>query len=56
MTPAALNYIQVPGLQQGKIEQEIYSASVTGDLGAYGIKCRGRRESIKVAFGVEKPL
>ena len=26
VTPEALAYIQVPGLQQGKIEQEIYSA------------------------------
>ena len=25
VTPDALNYLQVPGLQQGKIEQEIYS-------------------------------
>jgi hypothetical protein len=53
VTPAALNYLQVPGLQQGKIEQEIYSATVTGDLGAYGIKLPTATESIKVAFGVE---
>ncbi|HEV8330808.1 MAG TPA: TonB-dependent receptor [Steroidobacteraceae bacterium] len=53
VTPEALNYLQVPGLQQGKIEQEIYSASVTGDLGAYGIKLPTATESIKVAFGVE---
>jgi outer membrane receptor protein involved in Fe transport len=53
VTPEALNYLQVPGLQQGKISQEIYSASVTGDLGAYGIKMPTATESIKVAFGVE---
>jgi outer membrane receptor protein involved in Fe transport len=56
VTPQALAYIQVPGLQQGKIEQEIYSASMTGDLGAYGIKSPWASESIKVAFGVEKRL
>jgi iron complex outermembrane receptor protein len=56
VTPAALAYIQVPGLQQGKIEQEIYSAAMTGDLGAYGIKSPFATESIKVAFGVEKRL
>ena len=56
VTPEALNYLQVPGLQQGKIEQEIYSASITGDLGAYGIKSPFAQESIKVAFGVEKRI
>jgi iron complex outermembrane recepter protein len=40
-------------LQQGKIEQEIYTGSVTGDLGGYGIKSPLATESIKVAFGVE---
>jgi outer membrane receptor protein involved in Fe transport len=53
VTPAALGYVQVPGLQQGKIEQEIYSATVTGDLGAYGIKLPTATQSIKVAFGIE---
>ena len=54
VTPEALNYLQVPGLQQGKIEQEVYSAAVTGDLGAYGIQSPLASESIKVAFGAEK--
>jgi iron complex outermembrane recepter protein len=53
VTPDALNYLQVPGLQQGKIEQEVYSAAITGDLGAYGIQMPTATESIKVAFGVE---
>jgi outer membrane receptor protein involved in Fe transport len=56
VTPEALAYIQVPGLQQGKIEQEIYTGSVTGDLGAYGIKSPFATESIKVALGVESRI
>ncbi|HET9446166.1 MAG TPA: TonB-dependent receptor [Steroidobacteraceae bacterium] len=56
VTPEALAYVQVPGLQQGKIEQEVYSGTVTGDLGAYGIQSPLASESIKVAFGVEKRL
>ena len=36
--------------------QEIYSAAVTGDLGAYGIKSPSATESIKVAFGVENRI
>ena len=54
VTPEALAYVQVPGLQQGKIEQEVYSASATGDLGEYGIRSPFASESIKVALGVEK--
>ncbi|HEX4973763.1 MAG TPA: TonB-dependent receptor [Steroidobacteraceae bacterium] len=56
VTPEALNYLQVPGLQQGKIEQEIYSGSMTGDLGAYGVKSPFAQEGIKVAFGAEKRI
>ena len=54
VTPDALNYLQVPGLQQGTIEQEVYTASVTGDLGGIGLQSPFASESIKVAFGVEK--
>jgi outer membrane receptor protein involved in Fe transport len=54
VTPEALAYVQVPGLQQGKIEQEIYSATMTGDLGEYGITSPLAAESIKIAFGAEK--
>jgi iron complex outermembrane receptor protein len=53
VTPESLAYVQVPGLQQGKITQEIYSGAITGDLGAYGIKSPFAADSIKVAFGVE---
>ncbi|HEY7640354.1 MAG TPA: TonB-dependent receptor [Steroidobacteraceae bacterium] len=56
VTQEALNYLQVPGLQQGKIEQEVYTGTVTGDLGAYGIQSPFANESIKVAFGVEKRI
>jgi iron complex outermembrane recepter protein len=56
VTADALNYLQVPGLQQGKIEQEIYSATMTGDLGAYGVKSPFAQEGIKVAFGAENRI
>ena len=54
VTQDALNYLQVPGLQQGTIEQEIYGASVTGDLGGIGLQSPFASESIQVVFGVEK--
>jgi iron complex outermembrane receptor protein len=54
VTQDALDYLQVPGLQQGTIEQEVYTASVTGDLGGIGLQSPFASESIAVVFGVEK--
>jgi outer membrane receptor protein involved in Fe transport len=54
VTPEALACLQVPGLQQGKIEQEVYQAVVTGDLGGIGLQSPLASESIKVAFGIEQ--
>jgi iron complex outermembrane recepter protein len=54
VTQDALNYLQVPGVQTGTIEQEIYTASVTGDLGGIGLQSPFASESIKVVFGAEK--
>ena len=48
-----LNYLQVPSLEIGNIEQEIYGASVTGDLGGIGLASPLANDSIKVVFGVE---
>jgi outer membrane receptor protein involved in Fe transport len=45
---------QVPGIQTGTIEQEVYTASVTGDLGGIGLQSPFASESIAVVFGVEK--
>ncbi len=54
VTQEALDYLQVPGLQTGTIDQEIYSASVTGDLGGIGLQSPFASDSIKVAFGAEQ--
>ena len=48
-----LNYLQVPSLEIGNIEQEVYGASVTGDLGGIGLASPLANDSIKVVFGVE---
>src|SRR5690606_15082108 len=50
ITPAALNYLQAPGIQTGTIDQEIYVGQVTGDL---GWTIPSATESIKVAAGAE---
>ena len=53
ITPEALAYLQASGLQIGRINQEIYNASVSGDLGVYGIKSPLASDGIQVVFGTE---
>jgi len=53
VTAAALNYLQVPAVQSGVIDQNIVTGVITGDLGTIGAKLPWAEESIKVAFGVE---
>ena len=54
VTPEALAYLQVPGLQTGTIDQTVYSGSVTGDLGSIGFKSPFASDSIQVVFGAEQ--
>jgi len=54
VTQEALDYVQVPGIQVGVIEQEVYSAHVTGDLGAYGLRSPFATDSIQMVLGAEK--
>ena len=42
VTPAALAYLEVPGIQTGNITQTVVDVNVTGDLGKYGVQCRPR--------------
>jgi iron complex outermembrane receptor protein len=53
ITPAALNYIQAPGIETGTIDQNITQGVITGDLGTIGAQLPWASESIKIAFGVE---
>jgi outer membrane receptor protein involved in Fe transport len=53
VTPQALNYVQVPALQSGVIDQHVTMATVTGDLGTIGAKLPTAADPIKVVFGVE---
>ena len=53
VTQEQLDYLQASGLQIGRINQEIYNASVTGDLGAYGIKSPLASDGIQLVLGTE---
>jgi iron complex outermembrane recepter protein len=54
VTEDQLAYLQTPSLDVGRIEQEIYGGSVTGDLGGIGLASPLANDSIKVVFGVER--
>ena len=54
ITPAALNYISIPGFQKGSTEQTIAGGSISADLGGYGMKLPSAKNGISVAFGVEQ--
>lgn len=54
VTQEALNYLQIPLLQNGFTEQQVVTAVVTGDLGeAAGIKTPWAERGLQVAFGAE---
>ena len=53
-TQAALDYLQAPTISSARIDQEIYTASVTGDLGGIGLQSPFAGESIALAVGVER--
>ncbi len=50
---AQLDYLQAQGIQVGTLTQEIYSGSVTGDLGTYGFKTPWASDGVQVVFGAE---
>ncbi len=53
LSSAALAYTSVPGFQEGSTTEQVASASITGDLGQYGIKSPLATDGIGVAFGGE---
>lgn len=50
---AALNYLQTPGFIDGNTRQQVVSASLTGDLGAWGFKSPAAESGVGIAFGAE---
>ncbi|WP_240902805.1 TonB-dependent receptor [Caulobacter sp. SLTY] len=53
VTDEALDYLQVPGIQRAATVQQIVTASIAGDLGAYGIKLPTATNGLQLAFGAE---
>ncbi len=53
VTPEALNYVEIPLVQRGSTTERVVNASVTGDLGAYGIKLPTAETGLFVNVGLE---
>ncbi|HEX8666952.1 MAG TPA: TonB-dependent receptor [Allosphingosinicella sp.] len=53
VTQEAIDYLQTPGFLRGNNKQSVVSASVTGDLGHYGLQSPWANGGIGVAAGVE---
>jgi len=53
VTPAALAYLEVPGIQTGNINQTVVDVNFTGDLGKYGVQLPTAGSGLKVNFGAE---
>lgn len=53
VTPAAVAYLATPGFQRGFTEETVANASVTGNLGEYGLQFPWASSGVGVAFGVE---
>ncbi len=54
VTPEALAYLQTPGLQRGSTQQSVQGATLSSDLGKYGLRMPWAKSGIGVAFGVER--
>jgi len=53
VTPAALNYVDIPTLITGSIEERIWDGNITGDLGKYGVKVPGNDDGLLINFGAQ---
>jgi iron complex outermembrane receptor protein len=53
VSPAALAYIQTPGFTRGIVEQTVANASLTGNLGEYGIQFPWAQSGLGLAVGLE---
>lgn len=51
VSDAALAYLDIEGTSRGSIAERIIEATVTGDLGDYGIKSPWATDGVGVAFG-----
>ena len=53
VSPGSLAYLQTPGFQRGVTEQTVANASLTGNLGEWGVQFPWAQTGVGLALGVE---
>ena len=53
VSPASLNYLQTPGFSRGINHETIAGASLTGNLGEWGVQFPWAQSGVGIALGVE---
>jgi outer membrane receptor protein involved in Fe transport len=53
VTQAAVNYLATPGMKEGSTREWVAGASITGDLGAWGVQSPWAKSPVSVALGTE---
>jgi len=53
VTPQQLAYLQIPAFQDGSTTEIVLNASITGNLGEYGLTMPWANDGLAVAFGTE---
>lgn len=53
VSPAAVAYLSTPGFQRGVTSEQVASASISGQLGEYGIQSPFATEGVGIALGTE---
>lgn len=54
VTQAALDFLQTPGLKKGFTSQSVQGATLSSDLGTYGVRTPWATSGVGVAFGLER--
>ncbi len=54
VTGAQLAYLQTPGFRKGTTELSVQGATVSTDLGEYGMKLPGSKSGVGLALGIER--
>ena len=53
VTPAAVQYISIPGESKGGTTERVVDGAITGDLGKLGVKLPTAHDGLAVSFGAE---
>lgn len=53
VSQAAINYLSTPGFQRAQVSEQVASASLTGQLGKYGIQSPWAHDGVAINIGAE---